>query len=391
MTTGHPQWIEDEEENVKVLYTACLRDPKDPDAGSGTDYELYHMLLAQGVDVDLVGPFKDNPPLVEKLFNRAQVLLSSRKPAKYSNAFLHAAAREVQKAIEQVSPQVIFSLFSAPLVYVKTRTPIVYILDSTLKGSQTEWPVFSEIAYRWMLSWEKKVVARCSRIIVFSDWSRDILIQDYGVPASKITVLPIPASVPPEVIPAAIEAEQRTFEILKLLLVGKEYERKGVDIAIRVVELLNARGIPTELRVVGQNGTDQPQVRFLGLYKKKDPEQLKGYVQNYRWAHFLIHPARFEAAGIAPGEAAAFGVPTVTNACSGLSTTVKDHVSGIVLPKHSPAEAYVQVFEYYVTHRGEYIHLCDTTRQRYEAELNYPAAGKIILKLLQAAAAPPAS
>jgi len=173
------------------------------------------------------------------------------------------------------------------------------------------------------------------------------------------------------------------LEPLHLLLVGKEYERKGVDIAIRTVELLNAKGVPTELRVVGQDGTDRPHVRFMGLYKKKVPEQLQAYVDQYRWAHFLIHPARFEAAGIVPGEAAAFGVPTVTNASAGLATTVKDHISGIVLPKNSPAEAYVRVFEHYLAERTEYLRLCETTRQRYEAELNYPAAGKVIYRLIE--------
>jgi glycosyltransferase involved in cell wall biosynthesis len=79
-------------------------------------------------------------------------------------------------------------------------------------------------------------------------------------------------------------------------------------------------------------------------------------------------------------------VPTLTNASAGLPTTVKDHVSGIVLPKGSPAEAYVEVIQHYLANRDEYNRLCQTTRQRYEAELNYDAVGTKIFQLLKDAA-----
>ena len=88
----------------------------------------------------------------------------------------------------------------------------------------------------------------------------------------------------------------------------------------------------------------------MGLYRKTITEELAGYVANYQWANFLIHPARFEAAGIVPGEAAAFGVPTITNAAGGLATTVADGISGVVLSKGSPPKAYVDVVLRYGGH-----------------------------------------
>ena len=123
---------------------------------------------------------------------------------------------------------------------------------------------------------------------------------------------------------------------INLLLVGKEYHRKGVDIAIETIRGLNALGIPAELRIVGQENENSENITFMGLLSKKDPDQLQAYLDNYRWAHFLLFPSRFDAAGIVPSEAAGFGVPTITNAAGGIQTTVKNRISGIVLPKAQP-------------------------------------------------------
>ncbi len=103
----------------------------------------------------------------------------------------------------------------------------------------------------------------------------------------------------------------------------------------------------------------------------------------YRWADILIHPARYEAAGIVPSEAAAFGVPTITNDTGGLATTVADGISGIVLPKNSPAEAYVQAIQELVASPERYRSLCETTRLRYERELNWDVAGQRVADILR--------
>jgi glycosyltransferase involved in cell wall biosynthesis len=168
-----------------------------------------------------------------------------------------------------------------------------------------------------------------------------------------------------------------------LLLVGRNYHRKGIDIAIDVVHRLNAAGIQAELTVCGTQGPADEFVRFVGPFQKSIPEQLEQYVDLYRKAHLLIHPALFEAAGIVPGEAAAFGTPTVTNNSGGLGTTVENDVSGIVLPKGSPAEAYVKAISKLINDPQRYYLLCQTSRERYERELNWGVANKRFGEILR--------
>jgi glycosyltransferase involved in cell wall biosynthesis len=139
------------------------------------------------------------------------------------------------------------------------------------------------------------------------------------------------------------------------------------------------------LRIVGLKGESDDTVQYMGLYNKTIPQQLEAYVSNYQWANFLIHPARFEAAGIVPAEAAAFGVPTVTNDVGGLATTVADRISGVVLPKHSPAEGYVRVLQEYQSDPAAYRMLCESTRKRYENELNWDVLSIKLYRICQEA------
>lgn len=371
---------------MKVLFVACQDNPFDHNAGSGKDYELYHGLKQNGADVVLAGPFPFSQTLIERIYRKFHSKLFKRRPLKYPESFLKIAARIVTEMIKTHNPDVIFSKYLPILAKVKTDLPIVVLSDTTLAGSHREWPIFSQLAYQIQLNAEKKAYSMASRIIVHSQWSVNDLVKVYKQPGEKVFMTPCPASIPDNIIPSSIHSKD--LVPLKLLLVGREYQRKGIDIAIEVTNQLNRLGHKTLLRIVGLNGESTETIQFMGLYNKTIPEQLQEYVSNYEWANFLIHPARFEAAGIVPSEAAGFGVPTITNDVGGLGTTVSDGISGIVLPKLSPPDKHVESLIHYLNHPDEYQQLCKTTRERYENELNWGVVSKKVYDLcLEAASA----
>jgi glycosyltransferase involved in cell wall biosynthesis len=169
------------------------------------------------------------------------------------------------------------------------------------------------------------------------------------------------------------------------LLVGRDTTppRKGINIAIEVVRKLNAAGLPAELTICGTPGQSDEQIKYVGPFTKSIPDQLDKYVDLYRRAHLLIHPAVFEAAGIVPSEAAAFGTPTITNDAGGLATTVADGESGIVLPTWSAPETYVKAILELVNDPSSYYALCQKARIRYERELNWGPTGKWMADILR--------
>ena len=364
---------------MKILYASCRYDPFDRDAGSGVDFNMYEAFQQNGVELTAVGPYKDRPSLLEKIYRKGHRLFSGKLTAKFSEAYLHSCARIVDETAERVMPDAIFTHNLIPLVYSRSKIPVIYKTDAILSNMHEQWPSYSRFEYYRMLGWERKALNRSNLIITVSHWAYEALLEDYHIPNSQIVVLPIPSSLPADVIPQQMEPKTISPTDLRLLSVARDFNMKGIDISIAATKMLRAKGINAQLRVVGQDGENSEGVEFMGLYKKADPEMLKGYVSHYQWAHLLIHPARYEAAGIVCSEAAAFGAPTITNAAGGLATTVKEEVSGIVLPRGSTAEKYVEAIEGFLNNPQRYTRMSKTARERYFEELNWRSMAANIL------------
>ena len=377
---------------MKILYASLRYDPTNPDLGSSLDYECYNAFVNNGHHVDVIGPLG----LPTSLIERAEIKLwqvykgiTKKSGLKFPLTTAYRASDLLAKAVKTYKPDVVFSIYPPFFVFTKVDTPCVWYFDTTFIGQEQDWPLYGKFALKLSVLEEKKALRHTQKSVTRSEWSRDIIISEYGIDGSKIGVVPVAATIPGFAVENQNWADiNKTIELpLKLLLVGRVFQRKGIDIAVDVVDQLNLAGLPTELIVCGINDKNvhSPFVKFVGPYKKSDPEQLQKYIDLYKWAHLLIHPARFEAAGIVPSEAAAFGTPTITNNTGGLATSVKDGVSGIVLPKGSPASAYVQAITELVNDPKRYQQLCRTTRERYERELNWNVTGKQLIAILEEA------
>lgn len=367
---------------MKILFVAGRWDPSDHNLASGMSYQISQALIRKGADVEVAGPFQYGYSLPERVLMRIHSRFFKTRLFKYPFQYFFKSAYHVNQAIKQVDPDLIVTKYSAPLTLVKTDKPLLYLTDSSVKWIRANWPIHSHLTYLTMSFWESRVIRRSERIVTYSEANAKVLREQYQVPAEKLVVLPIPASIPRDVVIEEVDMTKATSPV-KLLLVGRDYHRKGVDIAIEIVEQLNNQGIEAQLRIVGLEGTNTTSTSFMGLYNKTIPEELEGYVANYKWANFLLHPARFEAAGIVPAEAAAFGVPTLTNDAGGLGTTVADGVSGVVFPKDSPADVYVSKIVELINNPVEIQQLVKTTKMRYEQELNWLVTGDRIFQIAE--------
>lgn len=364
---------------MKILYVSCRYNPSDRDAGSGVDFNLSEGFSRAGAEVKIIGPFPDRPAKIERIYRKFHRLFSKKLTAKFSENYLHTCARIMDKAVEENQPDAVFTHNLIPLVYSKSTVPVIYKTDSILFNMHPFWPTYSKFELYRMLNWEKRALDRSTLVVTASHHAEEALLDHYHLPASRILVVAIPSSLPEEVVPKKIDPKTIAKTDLHLLLVGRDYVRKGIDIAIETVKLLRSAGINANLRIVGLSGKNEEGVEFAGLYKKADPDQIKAYVSHYQWAHLLIHPARYEAAGIVCSEAAAFGVPTITNAAGGLATTVEDGVSGIVLQTGSKAENYAAAIIKLLDDPERFELLCKTARERYQTKLNWDFAVRSIL------------
>ncbi len=373
---------------MRVLYEAYKHDPHNPMAGSGADHHFFKAIEAGGHEVQVLGPLDpDHRTLrVERWIRKKYLRHTGKKYSKFSWSSVRKTSALLNQEVRSSKPDLVFTIFPASLVYYNASVPTVYRVDTTMSGVQGYQHSYGPFAMRMMKWMETRALQRATQIITHSTWNKEALVQEYGIAAHKIHVFPNPAALPSDVVPASGSTFVRDMQDpIRLLLVGRDYHRKGIDIVLRIAELLDQKGLPAEVTICGTEKQDHPSVRFVGVFDKRDPEQLAQYVGLYQQADVLVHPARFDASPIVTSEAAAFGLPTLTNASGGLATSVKDGVSGVVLPKGSPAEAYVAAINELRDAPERYRNLRASTRARYEQELNWEVAAQSVQAVLEQA------
>jgi glycosyltransferase involved in cell wall biosynthesis len=296
-----------------------------------------------------------------------------------------AFAREAEKQLRGGNFDLVFSPGSIPIAYLETKTPIAFWTDANFQAM---------IGYYYMdLSaetisdgnlMEKAALERSTHAIYSSDWAANGAIDFYQVNPSKVSVVPFGANVSDVPVPNDLRRKLRDKE-LKLLFVGKDWERKGGSLAFETMTSLNQRGVRTSLTVVGcvppAAFSDQRMevIPFLDKNKPQDAARLR---RLYLEADFFIMPSRKDCSPIVLCEAAAFGLPVLSADTGGIRTIVRDGVSGFVLPLEAAGADYAEKVMGVVETKGAYDRLSVSARQRYDDVLNWDAAGKELNRLL---------
>jgi len=174
-----------------------------------------------------------------------------------------------------------------------------------------------------------------------------------GVDAARITVIPCGVDIG-HFTPRAEEADDAGDDRpMRVMVVGRLVPRKGVDLAIEALGILARRGrTDVELVIVGGSGdaagaTEDAEARRLMDAARAagvaDRVRLHGRVSQadmpavMRTADVVVCAPWYEPFGIVPLEAMASGVPVVASAVGGLTDSVVDGVTGILVPPRDPA------------------------------------------------------
>ncbi|MCS6825010.1 MAG: glycosyltransferase family 4 protein [Caldilinea sp.] len=182
-----------------------------------------------------------------------------------------------------------------------------------------------------------KAVVKAAHIIVPSEYTRQDLIAQLGVPAHKVTVIheaanPIFKPLPYQETLAAVQKRHGLSERF-VLCVGTIEPRKNINGLLQAFAHLRNKYRQNEvmLAIAGGKGwlydetiemvktlNLQPWVRFLGRVSDDELHQL------YVAARCHVHPAYYEGFGLPPLEAMACGTPTIVSNVSSLPEVVGD-------------------------------------------------------------------
>ena len=177
----------------------------------------------------------------------------------------------------------------------------------------------------------------------------------------------------------------RSFNKIKLLFIGVDWQRKGGANAVSVANMLNERGIKTELHLVGCDPKiDLPDFVVLhGFISKQSKDGLNKLKRLFLQSHFLIVPSLAEAFGIVFAEASSFGVPSLATNVGGIPSAVRDGINGKLFPLSASPKEYCDFIISTIQSKEKYVALALSSYKEYKERLNWDTSGKILGDLIR--------
>jgi glycosyltransferase involved in cell wall biosynthesis len=260
--------------------------------------------------------------------------------------------------------------------------PFALYVDQTRLMAERGWPQWMPFSPRErseLLALERAMYGDAAHLFAMGSPARESLVDDYGVDASRISVVGGGAGFDP--LPPARAAAGEPA----ILFVGREFERKGGDDLLRAFERVRAEVPGARLDVVGSSRRiGAPGVAVHGRVADRG-----ALSELYRSARAFCLPSRYEPYGLVLIEAMAHGVPCVGAAVQSIPEILDGGRAGVLVPPRDPgslADALIGL----LTDDALARRLGAAGRERVEASLTWDAvAGRIAPVLAALAAGPP--
>ncbi|MFM7648464.1 MAG: glycosyltransferase family 4 protein [Cyanobium sp.] len=233
---------------------------------------------------------------------------------------------------------------------------------------------------------DRSALQRSCLAVYAYKWAAQSAIHHYNAPASKVKVVEFGANVdnPPCLDDILCALQRRALDNCQLLFVGVDWFRKGGPKALAVADLLNKRGLYTELHVVGCV-PPKPWPSFLrshGFISKGTESGRKRLHQLFLSSHFFFMPTLAECYGLVFAEASAYGVPSLASDVGGVCSAINNGLNGWTLPVDATAEQYCQIVEALMASPKSYRSVALSCFKEYNARLNWQSAASSVVALL---------
>ncbi len=374
---------------MKVAYITTY-DPTDISGWSGASINILKTLKSCGFQIETIGNLHDKC----SLFTRMKKVIYSKLLSKHylrdrEPMVLKSYASQVEKALESIDYDIVFSPGTVPIAYLKTEKPIVFWTDATFAGMIDFYPSFSNLCAETIKDgneMEQSALSKCSLAIYEGEWAANTATENYDVDPKKVKVVPFGANVHCDRKEQDIVniTNKKNFDTCKLLFIGAEWFRKGGDFAVKVADILNQRGVRTELHMVG----DKPSTTLPGFVKHhgfisiKTDEGRSVLDKLMSESHFLILPTRADAVPIVFADASSFGLPSLTTRVGGTTEGIRDGKNGQTFPLDEHPEKYCDYIERLLASKEEYAALALSSFREYSERMNWASSGKQISRLL---------
>lgn len=330
----------------KVIGFVSEKNPfTDRKAWSGTIFKIREGIENAGYEVKWISPHygivrKFLCRCISKLQYRHIKINNSRR---YCKLYAHHIDKNDYKGCDYLFVPCIAGL----LPYLPKEIPTIFYTDTTHHLM---------VGYYWKKKLPLKTIKhgeecemagihRATLNLRSSHWAANSVVNDYGYAPEKTYVIEFGANIDDsDLVPNNLKYTEG--HEVNILFSGVEWQRKGGDIAVETVRLLNEQGIKARLVIAGirelpQKYTNLPYIDYVGYLNKNMPEQYSRYVKLWQETNLFLLPTQAECAGIVYCEASAYGVPIFTYDTGGIGNYVIDGVNGYKLPPTATAADFV--------------------------------------------------
>ncbi len=312
---------------------------------------------------------------------KATPLLRSNWSARAS--FL--AAREIARARRQGRLDALFihtqvaslaagrAMRAVPTIISLDATPINYDTVGEFYGHKSSGPLEG-------LKFRANVHALnlAAGLVTWCRWAKDSLVQDYGVPPEKITVIPpgVDLSLWPR---RAAQGAQDPTRKLKLLFVGGDFKRKGGEVLLECFQRYFQERC--ELHLVTQEPVQPgPNLYVYNGVKPKSETLTRLFAE----ADIFVFPTLADCAPVAVTEALAASLPVVSTRVGAIPESVQDGKTGLLVDAGN-VEQLRQALEWLIDHPQQRAEMGQLGRRLVEADYDAEKNCQRLLEVLKAA------
>jgi glycosyltransferase involved in cell wall biosynthesis len=216
------------------------------------------------------------------------------------------------------------------------HVPTVISLDATPVNFDSVGESYGHHRNGDAVEWAKlqlhgRVFSGARALVTFSHWAARSLVEDYGVRAEKVRV--IPQGVDLKLFHPA--ERRRPAPRTRILFVGGDFVRKGGP---DLLEAVRGMGDRAELDIVTSAGGWAPPAEIRCRVHRGVTSQSPQLVDLFQRADIFALPTRADCSPNVVAEALGSGLPIVATRMGGIPELVQEGVNGHLVPPSSPRE-----------------------------------------------------
>lgn len=371
---------------MKVAYLSRYN-TRSIESWSGTGYFIPNTLEMAGIEVERI----DNLPISswQSVIYSKLVHRILRRPYYPDRTFrsVYKTCDEANRKLANCKCDAIVTTQFPPVSFLRTNKPIVFWNDAAyvqLLGFYHKEPDAHHLKEIKIL--EKMAFDRAAALVFSSEWAGNSVKDIYGIGQEKIHVIPFGLN---SVYHPALVKRYLNGSVIRMLIVGVEWHRKGIDLACELTRRLHQSGVNCELHIVGCDNQKKEIIatedyfHFHGfLSKKNDNERLK-LESIYAATNFFLLPSRADCTPMVVAEANSHSIPVICTDIGGMRTVVNPPHGGEVYPLVDWLKCAFEKIKKCIDNPGFYSACCDNAYNNYNDRLTWERAGEKFKQLLQ--------